>query len=168
MTSWWLWCVMCLPSPWQLRSVPGPGSPSHVTWPSAGLSLVSVSWGQLLIGHCHHNKVGGSQRRGVRCEQFILAEDRNIFSAVCDALLHLISSPEEKIITCWRGKQPDPEEDQFQSQGWEKEKSNQMFPDFLSNFLSMKSILVKWKKVKIKTFTLDMSIYHPLFHKLWS
>ena len=31
---------------------------------------------------------------GVRCEQFIFPEDRNIFSAVCDALLHLLSSPD--------------------------------------------------------------------------
>ena len=48
---------------------------------------------QLLIGPCSSDQVGGAQRRGVRCEQFIIPENRNIFSEECDVLLHLISSP---------------------------------------------------------------------------
>ena len=66
-----------------------------------------------------------------------------------------------------RGKGPDPEEDQFQSQGWEKEKSNQMFPEFLSNFLSVKSILVPCKVKKGKKTR--RSIFAPTawWNMLW-
>ena len=170
MASWWFWCVLCLPSPWQLGSVPGPGSPSQVTWPGSGLSLVRVSLGTASDWSLPSQHGRRCSEEGVRCEQFIFAEDRNIFSAVCDALLHLLSSPDHHMWCQREAKDPTQRRISSNHRDEKRKRVIKCFPSSCQTFSvwNLSWFHVRWKKVKIKTFTLDMSIHHQLFHKLWS
>ena len=170
MAPWWLWCVLCLPSPWQLGSVPGPGSPSHVTWPGSGLSLVR-GWGRLLIGRCHHNMVGDAQRRAWGVNSLSLRRIE-IFLARCVTRCYI--SSHLLTITCDAREREakDPTQRRISSNHRDEKRKRviKCFPISCQTFLvwNLSWFHVKGKKIKLKTFTLDMSIHHQLFHKLWS
>ena len=70
----------------------------------------------------------------MRCEQFIIPEDRNIFGSECDVLLHLISPSGAACDDTDHCKDPDPEEDRLQSEGSEREKRVNCFPRFPVEF----------------------------------